>query len=254
MDFILAHLSQDLSLEDLASLIGFSPSHFARLFQQTTGESPSTPMLRKGQAITTQAGGRRGSDCRMLRAAKSAAPYPLTSTISPQLQSVLDTMGNVPAYIINLRWDIIGWNQAMRRVFPDFDESSQHEQNVPRSLFTNPLLRTVLHDWEKEARGVLALFRASTDRYVEEPWFKALVGELQQTSREFREWWPQHDIQSVYTGRKELNHPLFGPLALQTSTFEVVDAPDLRMVIFTAAEAETARKLIRLAEPEVSAG
>jgi len=40
VDFILAHLSQDLSLEDLASLIGFSPSHFARLFRQTTGESP----------------------------------------------------------------------------------------------------------------------------------------------------------------------------------------------------------------------
>ena len=40
VDFILAHLSQDLSLEDLAGQIGFSPSHFARLFRQTTGESP----------------------------------------------------------------------------------------------------------------------------------------------------------------------------------------------------------------------
>lgn len=39
-DFILVHLSQDLSLEDLASQIGFSPSHFARLFRQATGESP----------------------------------------------------------------------------------------------------------------------------------------------------------------------------------------------------------------------
>ena len=40
IDFILAHLSQDISLEALAQQIGFSPYHFARLFRQTTGESP----------------------------------------------------------------------------------------------------------------------------------------------------------------------------------------------------------------------
>jgi hypothetical protein len=97
--------------------------------------------------------------------------------------------------------------------------------------------------------GILAMFRASTNRYVREAWFKALVAELQQTSPEFREWWPRHDIQSAYTGQKELNHPLAGRLVLQSSTFQVVDAPNLRMIIFTAAEAETARKLAQLAEP-----
>lgn len=39
-DFILTHLNQDLSLETLAQQVGFSPYHFARLFHQTTGESP----------------------------------------------------------------------------------------------------------------------------------------------------------------------------------------------------------------------
>jgi AraC family transcriptional regulator len=39
-DFVLAHLDQDLSLSALAQQIGFSPYHFARLFRQTTGESP----------------------------------------------------------------------------------------------------------------------------------------------------------------------------------------------------------------------
>jgi AraC family transcriptional regulator len=40
LDFILTHLNQDLSLETLAQQVGFSPYHFARLFQQATGESP----------------------------------------------------------------------------------------------------------------------------------------------------------------------------------------------------------------------
>ena len=46
-DFIQAHLSQDLSLEILARQIGLSPYHFARLFRQTTGESPHQYVLRR---------------------------------------------------------------------------------------------------------------------------------------------------------------------------------------------------------------
>lgn len=46
-DFILAHLSQDLSLESLAQQTGFSPYHFARLFHQATGESPHQFVLRQ---------------------------------------------------------------------------------------------------------------------------------------------------------------------------------------------------------------
>jgi AraC family transcriptional regulator len=45
--FILDHLNQNLSLEMLAQQIGFSPYHFARLFRQTTGESPHQFVLRQ---------------------------------------------------------------------------------------------------------------------------------------------------------------------------------------------------------------
>lgn len=47
MDFIQEHLSQDLSLEALAQQAGFSSYHFARLFRQTTGESPHQFVLRQ---------------------------------------------------------------------------------------------------------------------------------------------------------------------------------------------------------------
>ena len=46
-DFILAHLSQDISLEALAQQADFSPYHFARLFRQSTGESPHQFVLRQ---------------------------------------------------------------------------------------------------------------------------------------------------------------------------------------------------------------
>jgi AraC family transcriptional regulator len=47
IEFVLAHLDQDLSLENLARQIGFSAYHFARLFRETTGESPHQFVLRK---------------------------------------------------------------------------------------------------------------------------------------------------------------------------------------------------------------
>lgn len=46
-DFVRAHLSEDLSLAALAGQTGFSPYHFARLFRQTTGESPHQFVLRQ---------------------------------------------------------------------------------------------------------------------------------------------------------------------------------------------------------------
>jgi AraC family transcriptional regulator len=47
LDFVQAHLAQDLSLEALAQQAGFSPYHFARLFRHTTGESPHQFVLRQ---------------------------------------------------------------------------------------------------------------------------------------------------------------------------------------------------------------
>lgn len=47
IDCVQAHLGQDLSLEVLAQQTGFSPYHFARLFRQTTGESPHQFVLQQ---------------------------------------------------------------------------------------------------------------------------------------------------------------------------------------------------------------
>jgi len=46
VDFIQTHLTQDLSLDALAQLTGFSVYHFTRLFRRTTGESPHQCVLR----------------------------------------------------------------------------------------------------------------------------------------------------------------------------------------------------------------
>jgi transcriptional regulator with XRE-family HTH domain len=178
-------------------------------------------------------------------------PYPITAVISPALQRILENMGTSPAYVTNPHWDLLAWNQAMARVYStDFGALPLRERNILRLMFTHPLHRTLLPNWEKAAQGLLALFRASTERYIGEPWLKALVAELEHASPEFRAWWPQHSLQATHTGQKELHHPLVGRLVLQPTTFQVTDAPDLRMIVYTPlAEANTAQKLAQLVEP-----
>jgi MmyB-like transcription regulator ligand binding domain/Helix-turn-helix domain len=177
-----------------------------------------------------------------------ADPYPFTTTVSPVLQRILDNMGTSPAYIANPRWDLLAWNQAMACVYQtDFAALPACERNILRLAFTHPLQRVLLPNWEKAAQGLLAQFRASTERYVGEPWRGALVAELERASPEFRAWWPQHALQATHAEKKELHHPVVGRLVLQPATFQVTDAPALRMVIYTPlAEANTAQKLAQL--------
>ena len=47
LEFIQAHLNEQLSLETLAQQVGFSPHHFAQLFRRATGTSPHQFVLRQ---------------------------------------------------------------------------------------------------------------------------------------------------------------------------------------------------------------
>lgn len=46
LDYLYAHLDKDISFEQLAAEANYSPYHFARLFKQTTGESPHQYLTR----------------------------------------------------------------------------------------------------------------------------------------------------------------------------------------------------------------
>jgi hypothetical protein len=233
-----------LRREELALLAGIGVSWYTRL-EQGQDIVVSAQILESLAKVFDLNAAERHHLYVLAREHVPTESSPLTSTISQELQAVLDSMPN-PAYVFNPRWDIVGWNRAIDSVFPGFERLSVPERNILRAMFGNPVYRTFFHDYEQEAYKTMALFRACSDRYVKEPWFKDLIAELEQTSLEFREWWREHDIRATCTGPIALKHPSLGRMVFHTSTFQVVDAPDLQMLVFTAAEAETARKL---AEP-----
>jgi transcriptional regulator with XRE-family HTH domain len=175
----------------------------------------------------------------------------VNETVSPTLQHFLDHLGISPAYVTGQRWDIVAWNDAACAVFGDFRTMTKRERNIVWRTFTSSTHRQLLVDWERHAQFILARFRASCRRFLGDPWLTELVEDLTLISPEFREWWPRHDVQGTPEGRKVLNHPTAGLLHLEHLTFQVYDAPDLKVTVYTPTnEADTPSKLQRLLQEE----
>src|SRR5579864_5056867 len=79
--------------------------------------------------------------------------------VSPALQRFLDQFGARPAFVSGRRWDILAWNDAGCAVFGDFRRMTTRERNTIWGIFTNPLSRQYVVDWEEDARQILAQFR-----------------------------------------------------------------------------------------------
>ena len=235
-----------LRREELALVAGVGTTWYTWL-EQGRAITVSAPVLESlSQALQLDAD-ERAHLFILAREQLPATPFPATETVDPALQLILDSIGVYPAYVVCPRWDIMAWNRAACQVYADFSTMSLQERILPWFLFTDRRLRTQLVDWETEAQHTLALFRASTQRYIGEAWLTELVTELKQVSPEFREWWPRHDVQGVHTGQTRLNHPLVGMLTMQATTFQLANHPDLQMIVYTpVSETDTLTKLTTL--------
>lgn len=168
-------------------------------------------------------------------------------TVSPALQFFLDHQGLSPAFVTGRRWDVLAWNEAARVVFGDYKQMTAHERNTVWRMFTSPMHRQLLVDWEGHARRLLAQFRATCGRYLGDPWLTELIHDLMSASPEFRAWWPNHEVLSASEGHKTFNHPQLGSLVFELVTFQVFDAPDLTVTVYISLdEADTPAKISQL--------
>ncbi|GHO48934.1 helix-turn-helix transcriptional regulator [Ktedonospora formicarum] len=167
--------------------------------------------------------------------------------ISEEVQSVLDALLPYPAFVVNERLDVVGWNRAASLVFADYSALSDWERNLVWIMFTRPDQRQLYPDWICWARKILALFRTSGGRSLNEAWFIERRDRLMQVSPEFREWWQQHEVEESHIGHKEMNHPLVGTLLLRATNLQITDDPNLKMFLYTPLpQADTLQKLIWL--------
>jgi hypothetical protein len=173
---------------------------------------------------------------------------PEPEVVSPALQHFLDQFGSRPAFVSGRRWDVLAWNDAGCAIFGDYRRmTAPRERNTIWGIFTNPLSRQIIVNWEEDARQLLAQFRSSCARHPGDPQLAELIHDLMLASPEFRAWWPDHEVRGGQEGRKTLNYPQVGYLVFERLTFQVFDTPDLKITVYTPLEeADTPRKVEQL--------
>jgi hypothetical protein len=169
--------------------------------------------------------------------------------VSPTLQHFIDEFGSRPAFVSGRWWNILAWNDAANAVYGDHRQMTNRERNTLWNIFTNPLARQFIVNWEQDARSVLAQFRSSYARHPDDPQVAELIHDLMLASPEFRAWWPNHEVLSGQERLKIINHPEVGLIQFERLSFQFFDTPDLKVTVFTPlAGTDTPRKLDYLLE------
>jgi transcriptional regulator with XRE-family HTH domain len=159
--------------------------------------------------------------------------------VPPSLRPVLDALDPLPAYVNDLRWNVLAWNRAADAVF-EWSSLADDERNSLLLMFTSRSLRARMVDWESVVTRMVATFRMNVGPYLGDPGVEALLTRLG-ASKEFTRLWQRHDVSVRRAGRKAMRHPTLGDLVFDHQAFQVIDAPALRMVVYTPVGESTDR-------------
>lgn len=153
--------------------------------------------------------------------------------LPPLVRRLLDDLTLRPSYVLNLRWDVIGWNAAAERLF-GFEQRDAAERNMLWMLFADDRLSSRIVEWPVQAPQVLASFRRDFAQAPEDESMVALVDALERMSPSFRTLWNQHDVHGRCEGRRSFMIEGQGPVAFDHSSFIVDEAKHLRLVFYAA--------------------
>ncbi|MDR1482867.1 MAG: helix-turn-helix transcriptional regulator [Synergistaceae bacterium] len=154
-------------------------------------------------------------------------------TVNPMLQHVLDSLQFSPAVIIDARWNVIAWNNAAAGILLNYSKINVYQRNVIRIMFTNEEFKKTFTDWRSSAQGMLARFRTTYGKFIDDPWIEEFVEDLKNESSEFNLWWPMHNVKMEEERFKTVIHPILGQLKFEYTSYLVSNNSNLKMTVFT---------------------
>ncbi|MFC8225128.1 helix-turn-helix domain-containing protein [Streptomyces sp. NPDC057287] len=154
-------------LDRLASALGLSEAERSALYLGAIGRPPAS-------GVST-----------------SSAGMDLT------LQQFLDNQAPNPAFVTDLAWNVIGWNDPLREWFPWAAEQG----NQMLWAFLSPQAREQLVDWERGwARPYLGQIRYARARYPDDGALASLEREILARSADARRMWNLREVREHADG------------------------------------------------------
>ncbi len=165
----------------------------------------------------------------------------LDMMVDKTLQSVLNNIAPSIAYVMNCRWDIIGYNSAMKVIFKDYDYFPKLDRNVVYFMFSDKNLRNIVENWEKHARRVLEQFRYDYTKAADKAMFEEIIRSTKMMSSCFAEWWDANPIEIQEKGiiPKTLQHPKYKTLNFVQSSYTPDCNSNIKLVIYSPTDENT---------------
>lgn len=230
-----------LRREDVAQLAGISSSLYTWLEQGRDIKTSRRVVDSISRVLKFDPTERRLFNELALHGGSEEAESFVHSGREPWMEQLLDSLVEVPAFIMDSRWDILHWNVAACAVVTDFSALSEKECNALWLMFMGPQFRRDLVDWETSAKAALARFRIDYGMHAGQKRFVELVDELLEASPEFRTWWSLHDLDAPIVRQTRRFNPEFGELVLDHVYLQFRHARDLTLTMFHADEENRAR-------------
>ncbi|MEU1572987.1 helix-turn-helix transcriptional regulator [Streptomyces collinus] len=236
-----------LRREELAQLAGVSVAYYTRL-EQGNGRNVSAEVL---DAIAHALRLSDAEHAHLMHLAKpkkkhEKKPAARSRQVRPALRHLLDSIDNVPAYIVGRRSDILAWNRMAAALFGDWAEQPAQERNWARMVFLRPAYRELFVEWDQKAADIVGYLRMDAGCHPDDPQLSALVGELSVKSEDFRRLWAAHDVKEKSYGVKRMRHPLVGELTLSFETFRLVDESEQSLITYHAEPGTPSAEALRL--------
>ncbi|TDW70399.1 helix-turn-helix transcriptional regulator [Kribbella pratensis] len=234
-----------LRREELAQAAGVSADYYVR-FEQGRAENVSQEILDAVADVLRLSDDERKHLALLAKPARRKARRRTAERMRPGLQRLLDSMTDVPAFVLGRRMDVIGWNRLASALIADFDSLDLKERNILRMVFLDPASRDFYPQWEAVADETVGYLRMYAGRYPDDPELAELVGELSIRSPEFREHWARHDVKDKTFGTKTQHHPIVGDITVQYETLQPPGEPDQLLVTYTVEPGSTSEQNLRL--------
>ncbi|MGW5360859.1 helix-turn-helix transcriptional regulator [Actinopolymorpha pittospori] len=220
-----------LRREELARLAGVSVDYYTRL-EQGRPISPSEGVLDAlGSALGLDDIERRYLvELARARNRPRRRP-PAAQAVRPGLLRLMDTFGDMPAYVLGRRTDVLAANQMARVLLTNFSAMPARERNATRWLLLDERARAVYRNWEDVASDIVGCLRLDAVRRPDDPRTSELVGELSARSPEFRKWWASQRV-VTRCGEKHLHHPVVGDLEFEVEALRSHDDEDQTLFVY----------------------
>ncbi|MEW2626034.1 helix-turn-helix transcriptional regulator [Streptomyces sp. NPDC048106] len=176
-------------------------------------------------------------------------PADAPTWVSRNLLSLVQAIAPHPAVVLDPHWDLLAWNAGYAALLTDPARLHPKQRNLLWLVFRWPPARTLLADWEQEARALLGQFRSRAARRPDDPRFAELIGELLSDGDAAR-WYERRETAGFEPSVRRFRHPAVGELRLRYVKLAAVDEPGHHLLAYLPDDQDSGDALRRLQASE----